>query len=56
MLKCPRLDWDSNPEDPINEQVADLLRHYENEHGDGLPQDAREVLKSCARALDGLKV
>ena len=55
MLKCPNLDWDSNPEDPVNEQVAELLRHYERAHGTGLPQDARDVLKACANALEGVK-
>ena len=56
MLPCPRLDYTSESDDPINEQVADLLRHYEEIHGAELPQDARELLKACAHALDGAKV
>lgn len=55
MLKCPRLDWQSNSEKDVNDQVADLLKHYEETHGDGLPQDARELMKACANALGGVR-
>lgn len=56
MLKCPILDWDSDPQKDINEQVADLLRHFNETHGDRLPEDGRALLEACAHALDGAKV
>ncbi len=56
MLPCPQLDWTSDWQDPVNEQVAKLLRHYNLTHGDPLPQDARDLLEACAKALEGAKV
>lgn len=56
MIKCPRLDWTSNSADPVNDQIADLLTHYEQTHGDGLPQEVRDLMKACAQALGGIKV
>lgn len=55
MLPCPKLDWSSNENDPVNEQVAELLTHYEATHGEGLPQDVRDLIKACARALGGTR-
>lgn len=58
MIPCPRRDWTSDSGDDVNIQVAKLLRHYEETHGegDGLPQDLRDLLTACANALEGAHV
>lgn len=56
MLSCPNLDWTSDSEADITEQVAALLKHYDEKHGEGLPEDARELIRACARALGGSRV
>lgn len=56
MLPCPRLDWESNSEDDVNKQVAELLLHYEDTHSEGLPDDTRQLLKACAKALAPARV
>lgn len=52
MLPCPEEDWTSNSTEPVNEQVAALLIHYENTHCDNVNEDVRELLKACAKVLD----
>ncbi|MGH2756222.1 MAG: hypothetical protein ACRDI3_00355 [Actinomycetota bacterium] len=56
MIPCPHLDYSTDDGDPVQKQVAELLTHYDEEHGDGLPEDAREVIRACARALGGTRV
>lgn len=55
-LKCPHLDWQSDPSKPDNEEVAALLTHYADTHGEDLPDTAREVIRACAKALGGARV
>lgn len=55
MLECPHGDWTSTSTDPVNEQVANLLRHYEATHGGVMPKEVRDLLKACANALGGIK-
>ncbi len=56
MIPCPERDWQSTTGDQPNDQIAALLEHYEQTHCDGQPQQVRDLLKACARALGGLKV
>jgi len=56
MLPCPEGDWTSDSNEDINKQVAALLHHYDEEHGEPLPQETRELLRACARALGGTRV
>lgn len=52
MLTCPHLDWWSDEDDSAEKQVAALLIHYDETHGEGLPEDARELIRACARLLN----
>jgi len=56
MLTCPQFDWTSDSNAEVNEQVAAFLLHYDEVHGQDLPDDAREVIRACARALGGSRV
>lgn len=56
MIPCPKGDHTTDSGAEINKQVAELLTHYDDAHGEELPDDTRELIRACARALGGARV
>ena len=55
-LDCPRNDWDNDPTKPVGTQVADLLGHLQEAHGQGMPDTVRDVITACRKDLEKLPV
>jgi hypothetical protein len=56
-LDCPFGDWPNDPSGlPASEQVAGLLDHIEEVHGEPIPEPVREALKACRKELEKLPV
>ncbi|MGH2747366.1 MAG: hypothetical protein ACRDKB_05525 [Actinomycetota bacterium] len=57
-LDCPLKDWwqPTPPGDLVSGQVAGLLGHIEEAHGEPLPEPIREAIKACKKELETLPV
>ena len=56
-LDCPAGDWKNDPGGlPVAEQIAGLLGHLVDAHGDEMPDPVRSAITACKRELQKLPV
>lgn len=55
-LDCPVGDWPNDPSKEPNEQIALLLGHLNDVHGQGLPPEIRAGIDACKKALEELNL
>lgn len=55
-LDCPAGDWHNDASKLPTQQVALLLGHLNDEHGQGVPSELREGITACKRELEKLEL
>lgn len=55
-LDCPIGDWPNDGSKDTNEQIALLLGHLNDVHGQDLPPEVRAGIDACKKAIEELNL